>query len=437
MRLAGKISIVSCISLISVILLILYLLISVNYQRTDYWISSVLFSFEDEHLQQDSLNVTWISRFGIISLCDQHDDIFTVFRKHPKQHISSPSKFDNISDNDIIYISQFEPAFTDFVDNILPNITHYFSIIALGQDTTFPIGFAKTRIKMLMNNPFLIHFYIRNFIPIYGKRFSQSEAELFNRKVSPFPIGIHYFNTIEFPVSSYINYGHNILGSISTHNENINKLRNNKLKIRPIEQREMKVYVDYILTTFEDHKYNLFMNDNCTLNFDEMYTKYSRKGMASAFNRKAIVRSNTYFKIRKNPNFVFGSRNENIFGHWVHKLSKMTQYNLFIERSKCVFLLVVGGNGIDTFRMWEGLIFGHITIVMTSKYDDLYLSHPQLPIVIVNTYEDINQSMLHYWYNKYKDLTSLNNNYTAYSLTNQYWIDYVRKRSAEAINELD
>ena len=87
----------------------------------------------------------------------------------------------------------------------------------------------------------------------------------------------------------------------------------------------------------------------------------------------------------------------------------------------------VGGNGIDTYRMWEGLIFGHITIVMKSSFDSLYKSHPQLPIVIVERYSGVNESLLIPWYNKYKNSSSLNNQNTQYSLTNECCIQYIRQ----------
>ena len=61
---------------------------------------------------------------------------------------------------------------------------------------------------------------------------------------------------------------------------------------------------------------------------------------------------------------------------------------------KCVdyaFVISPHGGGYDCHRTWEALILGCIPIVKTSKIDILY---KDLPVLIVNNWIDINETLL-------------------------------------------
>ena len=103
----------------------------------------------------------------------------------------------------------------------------------------------------------------------------------------------------------------------------------------------------------------------------------------------------------------------------------MNQYDLFEERAKYVFLLSPLGNGFDCHRTWEGILFGHIIIVQSSPLDRLYLEH-DLPVVIVDDWREINESMLYVWYERYKGLTYFENYQTRYKMTSNYWMGNMR-----------
>ena len=94
-------------------------------------------------------------------------------------------------------------------------------------------------------------------------------------------------------------------------------------------------------------------------------------------------------------------------------------------RYKYVFLLNVAGNGLDCFRVWEGILFGGIIITQTSPFDYMYIEN-NLPVVIINDWGDINKTMLGIWYQRYKHLTYFESYETRQKLTLQYWMSYMR-----------
>ena len=82
------------------------------------------------------------------------------------------------------------------------------------------------------------------------------------------------------------------------------------------------------------------------------------------------------------------------------------------------FVLSPRGNGLDCHRTWEALLMGAIPIVRTSSSDSLY---DDLPVVIVNSWEEVNQSVLE---KKYSEMLlkkyNLNKKYI------YYWLELIR-----------
>ena len=87
-----------------------------------------------------------------------------------------------------------------------------------------------------------------------------------------------------------------------------------------------------------------------------------------------------------------------------------------MKRSKFIFSLSPFGNGLDC------------------PLDILYKKH-DFPIIIINNLNQINNTMLNYWYNKYKNKISLNNPITRYKLTNYYWISYIRNKTLNKLQK--
>lgn len=61
------------------------------------------------------------------------------------------------------------------------------------------------------------------------------------------------------------------------------------------------------------------------------------------------------------------------------------------------FILCPAGNGADTHRAWEAMLFGTICITRHGALDSLY---SQLPIVIVDRWEEVTLSAMRRWYDE-------------------------------------
>lgn len=87
------------------------------------------------------------------------------------------------------------------------------------------------------------------------------------------------------------------------------------------------------------------------------------------------------------------------------------------------FILSPQGAGLDCHRTWEALICGIIPIVKTSTIDELFTD---LPIVIVNEWDEINEEMLN---SKYTEIMKKwnNNEYNMDKLNLDYWINIINE----------
>jgi hypothetical protein len=90
----------------------------------------------------------------------------------------------------------------------------------------------------------------------------------------------------------------------------------------------------------------------------------------------------------------------------------------WINQSKYAFVISPHGNGYDCHRTWEALVLGNIPIVKTSGLDSLFTD---LPILIVNEWNDINQELLNNTILKFK-----NSNFNYNKLLLSYWIKIIK-----------
>ena len=110
-----------------------------------------------------------------------------------------------------------------------------------------------------------------------------------------------------------------------------------------------------------------------------------------------------------------------------YQKNRLSEKDIFEQRSKYVFILSPFGGGIDCYRTWEALIFGHIVITLHSPLDNLY---KDLPVIIVNDWSEITNDKLYYWYQKYFfNNTAQNNENVRNKLTTKYWIKYMKRHS--------
>lgn len=89
---------------------------------------------------------------------------------------------------------------------------------------------------------------------------------------------------------------------------------------------------------------------------------------------------------------------------------------------KYKFILSPRGAGEDTHRTWESLLVGCIPIVFSSMLNELY---DELPVVIVNDWNDINETYLN---NKFNEIVEnvKENKYNFQKLFLDYWLQKIR-----------
>ena len=88
------------------------------------------------------------------------------------------------------------------------------------------------------------------------------------------------------------------------------------------------------------------------------------------------------------------------------------------NQCKTAFVISPLGHGMDCHRTWEALILGCIVIVQKSPLDSLY---EDLPVLIVDEWSDITESLLKDTVDRFKTLSF---NYD--KITLQYWVNKIR-----------
>ncbi len=102
------------------------------------------------------------------------------------------------------------------------------------------------------------------------------------------------------------------------------------------------------------------------------------------------------------------------FCYWPEN-KKVKAYLLDVAHSK--FILSPHGNGLDCHRTWEALYVGTFPIVKTSTLDPLY---EDLPVLIVQNWEDITEEFLH---EKFAEMS--NRQYRLEKLRFDYWANLI------------
>lgn len=89
------------------------------------------------------------------------------------------------------------------------------------------------------------------------------------------------------------------------------------------------------------------------------------------------------------------------------------------------FVFVARGGGLDCHRTWEALYLGAIPILKNSASDQMY---NDLPVLIVNEWNDIDEELLLQSYKKIKERPK-----NLYKLNIQYWLDLIEKTKKSEI----
>ena len=99
-----------------------------------------------------------------------------------------------------------------------------------------------------------------------------------------------------------------------------------------------------------------------------------------------------------------------------YKYLDRDHYYKLVPKSK--FIVSPHGIGLDCYRTWESLLLGAYPIVKTSTLDVLY---KDLPVLIVQKWEDVTEELLH---KTYKDFQS--RSFTGFQrLYNHYWYNLI------------
>ena len=135
----------------------------------------------------------------------------------------------------------------------------------------------------------------------------------------------------------------------------------------------------------------------------------------SFYDRIPLIYSNCQFQM----NTKFG-------GDRVDALQNIPRVLLYLEKervnrntswnnqSNYSFVLSPHGNGFDCHRTWEAIILGCIPIVKKSNIDSLY---DDLPVLIVNNWNEVTQELLQNTIISFKDKT-----FNFKKITLEYWM---------------
>jgi len=195
-------------------------------------------------------------------------------------------------------------------------------------------------------------------------------------KLQPLPIGVD-FHTI----SNGRKWGH----EQATPREQEAELVELRSQMPATEQRLLRAHADF---HFNKHKHNTWGDDRSLV--------------------EALLRPNRLVQFQD---------------------QKLRRIELWREKTRFAFVVSPHGNGLDCHRTWESLLLGNIVIVKSSSLDSLYTG---LPVVIVADWSEITESNLSRWHAEHAP--AFGRPEMAERLTNEYWIERMRKMLAERLN---
>jgi len=136
------------------------------------------------------------------------------------------------------------------------------------------------------------------------------------------------------------------------------------------------------------------------------------------YERKPICYSNFHFLIHKE----FGNQRQVVIDTVPKELvyyepTFQPRLNSWTTQSEYSFVLSPMGHGMDCHRTWEALILGCIPVVKKSQLDSLY---EKLPVLIVDEWSDITETLLKETLVKFKDMSFDYNRITA-----EYWVNKI------------
>ena len=312
-------------------------------------------------------NCYFVSSRGILKSCDFHSQnpksSWAYDTDYLIQMINSNNMFDNMS----IYICTDIIPF--FYNEILPKINNTFYLISGDSDARVPNG----------------------DIDIYHNLKILEE----NMCVQI----LHHSKLIKWFAQNCIFTNE----TITTTNDKIyNALTNDKICQLPIG-------LDYHTISNNPDKFWRDTLDGSTPQYQEMILKNIRLNMLPFYNRIHKIYSNIIGTERVKPL-------DKIPSELIYKSANyITRKCMWQEIVKYAFVFSPHGNGPDCHRHWEILCLGCIPIIKTFGSDQMF---EDLPVLIVNDWSDITQTLLDDTINKFKNM-----HFNYNKLLLKYWVD--------------
>ena len=286
---------------------------------------------------------------GLAYHCDKygsHD--YPVYYHYPKK---TKSDYQYVNDGDLVWV-RFEDL-QRFIKDYLPGIDAKFYLLTGGGDTSAPSGDWQS-VNTLIASGKVIHWFTHN----YDQTDLGTSAE---GKFTGIPIGMDFHTRARKRYISWSEYknGHiTIYRQQSPHNQEIEFMQ--YVKNAPLRNNRIALaYADFHLNN-------------------------------SSFRRQfGETRLEIYHLLKQNPSVSFAKKRVKRNQVW----HSYTQYQ---------FVISPHGNGLDCVRTWEALALGCIVIVKKSPLDLLY---ENLPVVIIENWDEITESNLLIWSDKMKDIT--------------------------------
>lgn len=267
-------------------------------------------------------------------------------------NINETNSFNGMS----IYLCNINVILKYFIFNILPLLKHQFYLISGDSDATIPNDIlTKDIFDILVGNPYLIQWFSQNCV-------------IEHDKITQLPIGLDY-HTFNYTLSPP--YYTNPIPLWNTSNKSL----------LPIQQENILMQI----------------KNNTSLPFYERIPKIYTN----------INVSNDRFKQR---HLLFKQIPKNLLIHVTKTIDRSLMWQNMI---KYAFVISPPGIGIDCHRTYEALCLGCIPIVIGGYLKNIF---KELPVLIVKSWSDITQELLHQTLVDFKDKTF---NYNKLEL--EYW----------------
>lgn len=271
--------------------------------------------------------------------------------------------YDHLWDGCVVWVPA--DALTHFFHDLLPVIKHRIVIVSGGSDATFPKDFPQSeKVIKGIESEKVLHLFMQNCA--------------FNHpKVSQIPIGLDFHTVAYWPERMHQPWPRRP-------RQQMQEIETILSKLKPTHARPSQIICDFAFN-------------------DTMHESYQRHREFGE-DRKSI------WKQLKNRPFIS------------HLAKPISRNQLWELKGGCAFDISPPGNGIDCHRTWESLMLGCIVIVKHSFLDPLFEG---LPIVIINSWDEITAENLEKWKKQYGD-AFINPHYRE-KLTHHYWMKKIRR----------